>query len=477
MDDAIKQGTVLNNRYRVETVIGSGGMGHVFKAIHLALNRPVAVKTLNDQFVTDERALKRFYQEAQIAGSLGNDNICEVIDIGTHNGTTPYLVMPLLVGKSLRSIIDNEGALTPERAVDICAQTLCALSAAHANGIIHRDLKPDNIFITHVGDRKDFVKLLDFGISKIMDPERRLSLTGTGIAAGTPQYMAPEQAEGSKNIDHRSDIFGAGCLLYIMLTGQRPFGGDMIDALRNIIAGTFPLPRLLNPKISRALEQVVLTAMARDPNKRYGSAYQMREALLQSTGLSANDKTHDSTVADTGIASFSSRPTRDLGRAEDLEAGVAAISVPAAPNRQRRLFTASVSGLLLIAAVALVLFVVQRRQTEDTTDIAPLSTAIQPVAVHPAALQPPRPVEPTVQPPSAPEPPPLPPLDLPDESSNLHKEDVALKNASRPKPDAHKARAAAAQKDTDSEDTPSEKAHKDVIIGKENTRFLNDYGE
>lgn len=273
-------GTILNSRYRIESVIDSGGMGCVYRATHLTVDRTVAVKTLHPDKTPDSRAIKRFYQEAKIAANLGNDNICEVIDMGIAENGTLYLVMPFLTGCSLGQLIEKSGTIQLERAVDITCQTLRALESAHQKHIIHRDLKPDNIFITRMGDRDDFVKLLDFGISKIISSGNDLDLTLTGVTAGTPCFMAPEQAEGRREIDYRVDIYGIGVLLYNMLTGKRPFDGETYNAIiAKILSKPFVLPRVHNKQIPRSVENIILTAMSRDPRKRYRSAAEMRHAL------------------------------------------------------------------------------------------------------------------------------------------------------------------------------------------------------
>lgn len=279
-ESEIQPGTVLDGKYRIERQIGAGGMGAVFEATHTTIGRRVAIKTLHLLYSGDEELVKRFHREAQMAGSIGHDNICEVTDLGSAEDGSPYLVMPLLTGGPLADLLTGPELLPIPRLIDITAQTLSALDAAHQARIVHRDLKPDNIFVTKIGDRKDFVKLLDFGISKLLDQDAVLQLTQTGTVLGTPFYMAPEQAKGSKQIDHRVDLYAVGVILYEALTGQRPFIGDTYNEIMyKIIAEPFPRPGQLNPQVPPQLEQIVLRAMAREADNRYASAEEMRRML------------------------------------------------------------------------------------------------------------------------------------------------------------------------------------------------------
>ena len=277
--------TILYNKYQLLRLIGSGGMGDVYEAENLSIGRRVAIKTIQKQKRNSESAVARFVREAQHAGTIGHDNICEVIDFFMADDD-PYIVMPLLSGASLRDILDRDGPLPLGRVVDIIGQVLSALTAAHREQIVHRDLKPDNIFITCIGDRADFVKVLDFGISKILDDSLDPDLTDTGIVRGTPYYMAPEQAEGQRGFDHRIDIYAIGVILYELLTGRRPILGDNYnEILSGILQKPVTPPCLINPEIPDSMQQVILKAMSRDIQERYESADAMRTALFRATGV------------------------------------------------------------------------------------------------------------------------------------------------------------------------------------------------
>jgi serine/threonine protein kinase len=272
-------GTLIGRKYRIEKLIGSGGMGKVYEALQIPIGRRVAIKLLHRSLAGDKQMVERFHKEAERAGSIGHDNICEITDFGITEDGAPYLVMTRLHGASLADLAERE-RLSTRRIVDIVCQTLSALEAAHDVNIIHRDLKPDNIFVTKMGDREDFVKLLDFGIAKVMGGGDASQFTMTGTILGTPHYMAPEIARGSRDVDQRADIYAIGVILFEVLTGRRPFEGDSYnEVMAKILMDPFPKPRDLDPSIPSALEDVILRAMARNRCERYANAREMREAL------------------------------------------------------------------------------------------------------------------------------------------------------------------------------------------------------
>ncbi len=287
-------GTLLDNKYRIDDIIGSGGMGFVYRAQNIVLKRDVAIKTLQARRDENKDSLRRFQQEAQIAASIGHDNICEVIDFGSHHTDDDfdvyYLVMPLLSGQSLGDWFESWVIPSPSIFIDIISQTLLGLHAAHEKKIVHRDLKPDNIFITRIGDRDNFVKILDFGISKYLESEAALNLTKTGIAMGTPLYMSPEQATGSRQIDSAVDLYAVGVVLYEGFVGQLPYTGNSFNEVLLKIATTpYIAPRKANPHVPLEIESVILKAMSPAARDRYVSALQMRQALLRAAALANID--------------------------------------------------------------------------------------------------------------------------------------------------------------------------------------------
>jgi serine/threonine protein kinase len=281
-------GRVIAGRYRVTSIIGEGGMGTVYLADHLGLGRQVAIKRLHSEMTGDAKAVARFQREARAAAATGHEHIVEVMDLGYAEDGAPYLVMEYLRGASLAQVLKHDGRLTVARTINIVSQVLAALVAVHAKEIVHRDLKPDNIFLLRKATNPDFVKILDFGISKMKQEEGEPNdLTRTGVTMGTPYYMSPEQARGIRKLDHRVDLYGVAVILYECLTGKLPFFGDNYHALLQQILRCEPLPpRELVSSIPAELESVVLKGLSRDPMARFSSAAEMLAALtpLKSTG-------------------------------------------------------------------------------------------------------------------------------------------------------------------------------------------------
>ena len=277
-------GTTLDGRYRIVRELGRGGMGAVYEAHHTGIDRRLAVKVLHAEVAGEPAVLERFRREARITGALGHPNIIQVTDTGNTPGGAPYLVMELLEGRSLSSVLRRSVPLGLRQALDIIVPVLRALSAVHANGIVHRDLKPENIFLAEGigadGAGETVVKVLDFGISKPVDTKLEGStLTATGTVVGTPYYMSPEQVRG-KDVDHRTDLYACGVILYEMLMGRAPFDADNFGDLFVAILTEAPAPvRALRPELPEALEEVVHRAMARDKEERFASADALLRAL------------------------------------------------------------------------------------------------------------------------------------------------------------------------------------------------------
>ena len=273
-------GSVVD-KYQLIRRIGAGGMGVVYEAKHTLIGRRCAVKLLHARHAQDAELAKRMLREAQAAAAIGHPNIVETTDFGVTADGAHYLVMELLEGVTLTRLLEAFGRLDVALSAGINWQVLGALEAAHAKGIIHRDLKPENVFIARTPFAGDVVKLLDFGISKVLDAESESArLTGTGAVLGTPHYMSPEQAAGSRNADARSDLWSVGVMLYELLTGQLPFAGSNYNQIIvGIVTRSFTPPRALRPDLSPALESVVMCALDKDPTRRFQSAGDMRAAL------------------------------------------------------------------------------------------------------------------------------------------------------------------------------------------------------
>jgi len=285
---ALAVGEMLDGKYEIVREIGRGAMGVVYEALHVALGRRVAIKTLLDQVAPDSDLGARFEREARAASAIGHPNIVDVFDLGRTNDGLLFMVMELLAGQPLEAIIGRTPQLPVQLAVHIMTQVLSGLSAAHKNGIVHRDLKPDNIFILDGEERPSFVKIVDFGISKMVGPQgpqtgatSRFAGTMAGLVLGTPLYMSPEQAIGHP-LDQRTDIYSAGVVLYEMLCGRTPVVGQSYpEIMTGILKGDFPPPRTLRPDISPALEATIVHALARHVDKRFPSASAMRVELAE----------------------------------------------------------------------------------------------------------------------------------------------------------------------------------------------------
>ena len=264
-------GRVLNNRYQLERLLGTGGMADVYLATDTLLGRHVAVKILHPQYAKDPVFIQRFRQEAQAAANLNQRNIVNVYDWGIDEGLD-YLVMEHVEGSNLKDIILRGGPLLPERAVEIAVAICSALEAAHANGIVHRDIKPQNIIVTP--DKQ--IKVMDFGISRAAGGS---AMTQTGTILGTAQYISPEQAQGH-TADPRSDLYSLGIVIYEMLTGKVPFDGESPVAIAYKHVREDPLPpSMVNPDISPELESVVMKALAKNPENRYQNSLEMQADL------------------------------------------------------------------------------------------------------------------------------------------------------------------------------------------------------
>ena len=281
-DDYI--GKLVANKYKVELMLGEGGMGKVYKANQLALDKPVVLKVLRQALLGDERTVARFQREAKAASRLNHPNSISVLDFGQAEDGAMYIAMEYVQGKDLHQILSREWPLAEARVVRIMTQVLSALADAHTAGVIHRDLKPENIMVEQRRNEADFVKVLDFGIAKIIDgsDDEGPALTRAGFVCGTPEYMSPEQARGAK-LDHRSDLYAVGVILYQLTSGLLPFDSDSAVGFATKHLVEIPLPpskRRPEAKISPGMERLIMRAMAKNPDERPQTAEQFRAELL-----------------------------------------------------------------------------------------------------------------------------------------------------------------------------------------------------
>ena len=284
----IEPGQVFGGKYKIIGLLGEGGMGAVYEGENARIHRKVAIKVLHTGLVQNADVVKRFEREAQAAGRIGSRHIVEVLDLGELEDGTRYMVLEFLEGETLERRIKTRGRMSVEEVVPIMHQLLEGLGAAHQAGIIHRDLKPANVYLlpTKMGIR-DFVKILDFGVSKfnVLGGDEAMSMTRTGAVMGTPFYMSPEQAKGSRSIDARSDLYAVGVILYECITGQVPFSAETFNELMfKIVLESPPPPESFVPHLNPAMGAVVRRAMAREPADRFQTVVQFQQALAEIGG-------------------------------------------------------------------------------------------------------------------------------------------------------------------------------------------------
>ncbi|MBS2014372.1 MAG: serine/threonine protein kinase [Deltaproteobacteria bacterium] len=276
-------GDVIDGRYRVEALLGSGGMAAVYRATHVVLEQPFAVKVVSPQIRAIPGMAQRFLREARAATQLKGTHVARVSDVGTMADGSPYMVMEYLEGRDLDTIIEAHEVVPVIDVVDLVLQACEALAEVHGLGIIHRDLKPANLFLTTGADGLACVKLIDFGISRFdspLSPKDLEKLTTPDTVMGSPRYMSPEQMESATKADERSDIYGLGAILYELLTLRAPHDGDtMLDIYAAATQGPPAAPSTLRPDVPRELDEVILRALRPDPSERFFDVAQLAAAL------------------------------------------------------------------------------------------------------------------------------------------------------------------------------------------------------
>ena len=355
--DVIPSGTQVGS-YRLLEVIGEGGMGRVYLAEHVRLGRKVALKMLRSKYSQNPEAVRRFFTEARAVNRIAHENIVEVTDFVSDPEGSSYYIMELLTGQTLYDLLDKERHLPLERALSISIQVANALAAVHEAGIVHRDLKPDNIFLCVRGARSDLVKLLDFGIAKLVEPGLDISLqrTGVGTLMGTPAYMSPEQASAGP-IDYRSDIYALGVILYELTTGVVPFHGAsygeiLVQHLTHPPRKPSTFDDLPHP-IPVELEKLILHCLTKDAGKRPQGMRQVEERLRA---------IHAQLVRGESIMTGPTWPSlpRVAGAASspDLSRSTGAGDEPLPGSRARRRLVVGAGGLAVTAAIASAWFLV-----------------------------------------------------------------------------------------------------------------------
>ena len=363
-------------RYRIERLLGEGGMGRVYLAIQPMIGSQVAIKILSDECARSPELLERFFSEARAVNLIRHEGIVNVLDMSLLPDGRPFIVMEFVEGTTLADALRTE-RLPLGGLVQVMCEVFSALAAAHAIGIVHRDLKPDNVLVTGEGH----AKVLDFGIAKLApDLQHGLSpRTQTGALLGTPHYMSPEQISGKGQVDARSDIYAAGVMLYEAITGRRPFEGEtLFDLMRAHLELPPPSPRALRPELPPAIEHVVLTAMAKRPEERFQSATAMAQALQHAAAeLPAHEWRPVSSRSGVPMISRSGSRAAPPPSPADF-AHRSTVATPPPPPSRRRLWIAAV--VLSIVAVVVVIVALSQGGSPARGQVA---TASPPMVTQP----------------------------------------------------------------------------------------------
>ena len=277
----VREGEVLAGKYRVERVLGMGGMGVVVAATHLDLLELRALKFMLPTALDNAEAVERFLREARAAARLRNEHVARIHDVGYLDNGAPYMVMEYLAGADLGSVLKQRGPLPAHEVALYAIQACSALAEAHSSGIIHRDLKPANLFLTQRPDGTACIKVLDFGISKVSGPGSDFEMTKTHAVLGSPHYMSPEQMRSARDVDPRSDVWSLGVILYKLTTGKAPFRGQNITELISaVLEGAPPPPSQLRPGLPTGLDAIIARCLSRKPDARYQSVAELAAALM-----------------------------------------------------------------------------------------------------------------------------------------------------------------------------------------------------
>lgn len=281
---AFRPGEVLAGIYRIDRLVGEGGMGKVLAATHLPTQKRMAVKLVQPDAAREEGAVARFWREARAVSRLTHPNVVRVFDVGSLADDTPYMAMELLEGESLAERMDRLGKLPVDAAIDLIRQACDAVAAAHAIGVVHRDLKPQNMFLTRSESGAEVLKVLDFGISKTMRAtvsDDQQKLTKTTDVFGSPTYMSPEQLKASRDVDERTDVWSLGVIFHEMVAGAPPFDGKSVAEIFGAILYKPPEPLAkVRPDVPRHVEAAVQRALEKDRDKRTRTVKDLKDALL-----------------------------------------------------------------------------------------------------------------------------------------------------------------------------------------------------
>jgi serine/threonine-protein kinase len=405
-------GETIGN-YRVIAKLGEGGMGAVFLAEHVVIGRKVAVKVLRPEGAANPELLHRFFLEARSTASLRHPSLIDVFDYGFHTNDSPYIIMEYIEGESLAVRIQRMGKLPIPMIVDIARQIAAGIGTAHLSGLVHRDLKPGNVLLTGGRNGKigDTVKILDFGIAKLMSPDPATGpLTQMSAFLGTPMYMAPEQCLGAGNVDHRSDIYALGCMMYEMACGRPPFASPSVrELIAGHLRGTPEPPRQHRRDIPADLAAIILKALAKTPASRQRSMSELADDLERcAASLPVASRSGDRLGAIDGSNAASIYPVSKPAR----ESRTTADSTPTGSRKPAsRTWIALAAGTIALSALAAVF--VERSGAPRSEPMSPASIAPVTAPATAAPSVPPVPIASStaaVPPPAVPSPPPEGPI-------------------------------------------------------------------
>jgi serine/threonine protein kinase len=409
----VREGEVVARKYRVERVLGVGGMGVVVAAHHIELDQRVAIKFLLPEVLGHGEAVARFAREARAAVKIKSEHVAKVTDVGKLDNGAPYMVMEFLDGGDLASWLRTRGALPVEQAVEFVLQACEAIAEAHALGIVHRDLKPGNLFVIRRPDGALSVKVLDFGISKdtgMTGSSGAAAMTKTSALMGSPLYMSPEQMQSSRDVDARSDIWALGVILYELVTGSPPFTADtMPELVLRVVQGDLPVPvRVRRPDATPGLDEVLLQCLQRDRAKRFESIGVLAAALLPFAPKRSRASVEriSGVLRSAGLsASALGLPPSSDNEGQTAPSGTSASwGTTARPTGRRRWLTVGGCAVIVVASAAALL--AQRESVRAS--VAASAAPGEPVVALPPIVPPavPPPIAPTApEAPAAPSPP------------------------------------------------------------------------
>jgi serine/threonine protein kinase len=347
---AYAEGALIGGKYRLERPLSQGGMGRVWVAMHEQLHTRVAVKLMMGEHEGSEELRQRFAREARAAALVKSPHVVHVFDYGLEDDT-PYIAMELLEGEDLADLLEREGTLPIERLWPIVAQICKALRRMHAVGVIHRDLKPSNVFLHRQGG-DEMVKVLDFGIAKSVAKGHAHTTTSTGAVVGSPPFMSPEQVMGSKTLDHRTDLWSLGVILFAAITGRHPFESEIVTELLVKIC-TAPIPRVSSVlKVTPEVDAFFERALARDPDARFADAVELSDAFCGLVGFPPARPSLDSSPI-SARASFAETLPAVSKAPQDTSSDV---QVEPPPLRRRHRKAIAAGALLAVVAVGLMVF-------------------------------------------------------------------------------------------------------------------------